>query len=255
MNKLYFIIINNQQVGPFSKEELASKNITPEMLVWRQGMTDWKKAAEIPELADILSSNYGYPNFGNNNDSRWFAMIDGVQRGPDTVANLIAMGLTPKTPVWKNGMPDWTEASNIPEIMSQFMHTQAPPNQGYNTGYNPNTGYNGNNGYNSYNNYNAYNNPGYNNVNPNPNSMPPFNWMPWAIAATIVGFLFSCIGAIFGIIAIINANKANTFFAQGHDIFGNQANNTAKIMTIIAFVLAVIGMIGTGFIYKADLFG
>ena len=35
----YFIIENNgQQAGPFSLEQLVQKAITPETLVWAQGM-------------------------------------------------------------------------------------------------------------------------------------------------------------------------------------------------------------------------
>ena len=41
----YFIIENNgQQAGPFSLEQLVQKAITPETLVWAQGMKDWTPA-------------------------------------------------------------------------------------------------------------------------------------------------------------------------------------------------------------------
>lgn len=49
----YFIYENGQPQGPFDIEQLASKGITAETLVWYQGMEGWRKAKEIPELSDI----------------------------------------------------------------------------------------------------------------------------------------------------------------------------------------------------------
>lgn len=53
----YFIIDeNNQQAGPFSLEQLAEKAITPETLVWAQGMDDWTPAWKIAELKTTLEA-------------------------------------------------------------------------------------------------------------------------------------------------------------------------------------------------------
>lgn len=53
----YFIIENNgQQAGPFSQEQLVQKAITPETLVWAQGMKDWTPAWKIAELKTILET-------------------------------------------------------------------------------------------------------------------------------------------------------------------------------------------------------
>lgn len=41
--KFYFIR-NGQQIGPIEAEQLAHENITPQTMVWRQGMEDWKEA-------------------------------------------------------------------------------------------------------------------------------------------------------------------------------------------------------------------
>ena len=40
----YFILINNQQQGPYTLDELRSRNITSATLVWREGMADWTPA-------------------------------------------------------------------------------------------------------------------------------------------------------------------------------------------------------------------
>jgi hypothetical protein len=53
----YFIIENNgQQAGPFSLEQLVQKAITPETLVWAQGMKDWTPAWKIAELKTVLET-------------------------------------------------------------------------------------------------------------------------------------------------------------------------------------------------------
>lgn len=62
--------------------------------------------------------------------AQWFMAENGVQTGPYTDANLsqlVAAGrLTPTTLVWKNGMPQWAEASTVPEL-SQFFGAVPPP--------------------------------------------------------------------------------------------------------------------------------
>lgn len=50
----YFIIINNQQTGPYTLEELFDRHITSDTLVWTEGMTNWTPAWQIEELHDIL---------------------------------------------------------------------------------------------------------------------------------------------------------------------------------------------------------
>lgn len=40
--------------GPFSKEELKTQNIKPDTLVWFDGLTEWKRAGELPEMKAFL---------------------------------------------------------------------------------------------------------------------------------------------------------------------------------------------------------
>lgn len=51
---MWYIIFNGQQVGPMSKQELLNYNLNPESMVWSQGMPDWTRAANVPELTDVL---------------------------------------------------------------------------------------------------------------------------------------------------------------------------------------------------------
>lgn len=53
----YFIIDNNgQQAGPFSQDQLVQKAISPETLVWKQGMADWTLAWKVEELRTVLEA-------------------------------------------------------------------------------------------------------------------------------------------------------------------------------------------------------
>ncbi|MBO4870422.1 MAG: DUF4339 domain-containing protein [Muribaculaceae bacterium] len=52
--KEFFVIVNGQQQGPFTVEQLAELAITPETEVWCQGMDDWKQAGDVPELTSLL---------------------------------------------------------------------------------------------------------------------------------------------------------------------------------------------------------
>jgi|GEM_PF-209836 len=50
----FYLIINGKQEGPFPKDELINKGITPETEVWTDGMSDWTPAADVPELTDVM---------------------------------------------------------------------------------------------------------------------------------------------------------------------------------------------------------
>jgi len=50
----FYLIVNGEQQGPFTIDELAKKGITPESEVWAEGMADWKQAGDVPELTEVL---------------------------------------------------------------------------------------------------------------------------------------------------------------------------------------------------------
>lgn len=52
---MYYIYINKVKEGPYTLEELSTKGIFPDILVWRDGFSGWKPAKELSELSDILS--------------------------------------------------------------------------------------------------------------------------------------------------------------------------------------------------------
>ena len=53
----FFIIDRNgQQAGPFSLDQLVQKGISPETLVWKQGMADWTPAWKVEGLRAVLEA-------------------------------------------------------------------------------------------------------------------------------------------------------------------------------------------------------
>ena len=53
----FFIIDHNgQQAGPFSFDQLVLKGISPETLVWKQGMADWTPAWKVEDLKAVLEA-------------------------------------------------------------------------------------------------------------------------------------------------------------------------------------------------------
>jgi hypothetical protein len=55
MNK-YYLQNGNENIGPFTIEELKAKGITKSTPVWCEGMSDWTEATNVTELASILNS-------------------------------------------------------------------------------------------------------------------------------------------------------------------------------------------------------
>ena len=71
----FFIIDRNgQQAGPFSFDQLVQKGISPETLVWKQGMADWTPAWKVEELRAVLEA--AEANQSNQNDQKQ----EGVQQ-------------------------------------------------------------------------------------------------------------------------------------------------------------------------------
>lgn len=50
---MYHYAENDQQRGPVDREALRGR-ITPETLVWREGLGEWVQARLLPELADLF---------------------------------------------------------------------------------------------------------------------------------------------------------------------------------------------------------
>lgn len=76
----FFIIDRNgQQAGPFSFDQLVQKGISPETLVWKQGMADWTPAWKVEELKAVLEAIEA--NQSNQNAQKQEGVQQGFQQG------------------------------------------------------------------------------------------------------------------------------------------------------------------------------
>lgn len=58
---------------------------------------------------------------------KYWLIIDSVQKGPLSIEEVAAQpGLNPSTPVWHEGLGDWTTAGAVPEIAALFPATASP---------------------------------------------------------------------------------------------------------------------------------
>lgn len=177
-----------------------------------------------------------------------YYIVEGDQRvGPLSISQLEEKGIEPSTLVWTAGMADWTRADSVPELshlianrtstdekesaFGSYTRPEEPSQRPYQPYRQPqqygafNGGPKGQGGY----------------------SNPPINWKTLAIVATVVGFLFSCIGGIVGCFAISQASKAENATRCGDQFTAQSAWSTCKTLTIVSFVLSGLGLIGNIF--------
>ena len=50
----YYIGRDNQRLGPFEVHQLLSNGLTPDSLVWCNGMAGWEMAKNVPELSGLF---------------------------------------------------------------------------------------------------------------------------------------------------------------------------------------------------------
>lgn len=186
-----------------------------------------------------------------------FIYQNGTQQGPYSIGQLKDMNLSPGTPVWYNGLADWTPASVAPATAGLFGGNpygadtdsaspagDTPQNQGQQTS-GPQTGY-GPTGYGRQNtNYGGYNyGPQYapGQQGSYPDGQPPKSYLGWAIVSTI------CCCLPLGIVAIIFATQVNSKWIA-HDYAGAyKASQRAQLWTILAIVLGLVGGFFSGII-------
>lgn len=66
----FFVILNNQQEGPYTIAQLAERGISSETLVWKEGMKDWQPAWTVSELRYILNENTKTEEYQRDSSNR-----------------------------------------------------------------------------------------------------------------------------------------------------------------------------------------
>lgn len=158
----------------------------------------------------------------------YYLIQGGVQTGPFPVEALLSQGMTRDSYVWREGLAEWTRAADVPELrqLFEFTHEEAPR---YGQPQTPP-------------NFNPLEQPQYR------MPVPHTNWLPWSVVVLVVGFFTSCIGGIFGLVGMIQANKANDAYSRGDSFLGEQANSSARTLIIIGGVIAALGIMGNAFL-------
>lgn len=178
---------------------------------------------------------------------KYWIIIDSMQKGPLSIEELSAIpGINLTTPVWHEGLPDWTTAASVPEITAMIARQQATPwpgqpygQQPYNNPQAPQTPYGqwqqGGQPYGGIP-YGQPRYPGQTFEPVDPNRMPPMpdNYLVWAIITTIC----CCIPT--GIVAIIYASKVSPAYMRGNYNEALDASSKAQMWVIISFVAGLI---------------
>ena len=89
-----YIIENGQQRGPYTIDQLRYMRITPDTVVWMEGMYNWAKASDVPELKDILAAQ-DQTQYQTDNQSY------GSQAGPQQWSATLRTTLWP-TNIWSS---------------------------------------------------------------------------------------------------------------------------------------------------------
>src|SRR5690606_11267512 len=103
--------------GPISLEELRTKNINPDTLIWTEELVTWKKAKEIPELQDLFRNISNPPppsQFGGTQHYSGQSQqgnTQNFQRPPKTY--LLESILTTIFCCWPLGIPSIIYASRV----------------------------------------------------------------------------------------------------------------------------------------------
>lgn len=171
----------------------------------------------------------------------------GKQQGPFEIGSLLSQGLTPETLVWKQGMADWTPASQVEELSTLFSASAptpppyasgtftpqppTPPNNGAGYGNGHNNGYDGGAA-----------------PQQNQNLPPkPDNYLVWTILSTV------CCCLPFGIYAIYCAAQVDSYYRVGDYNKAVEYSGKAKQWAIIGAILGLISSCIYGAINFATL--
>lgn len=178
----FFIIDNNgQQAGPFSMDQLVQKGISPETLVWKQGMADWTPAWKVEDLRAVLEAVEADKVNQNSNQSQGFNQNFNQSQGFNQ-----NHGFNQSQGFNQNSNQDFNQNQGFQQGFQQG----ASMNQGFNTTQNTNQGFNPNS------------NQGFN-QNPNSDSKQPKKKSKHFAMKMIIGLIIF----IFAIFAVTNPSE------------------------------------------------
>lgn len=148
--KIYYIIVDKKQKGPYTLAELGDFGLEPSSRIFCKGSgMKISKAEDIPEIKNYYfsgskpapTSDAWQPPMSDSNPSgpvsgptpsgpvsnpnppvaelvkrEWHLQTNDQRFGPLTINDLKGMTLTGDSYVWREGMGDWVPASSVPEL-------------------------------------------------------------------------------------------------------------------------------------------
>ncbi len=144
----------------------------------------------------------------------YWTIINGVPAGPMSFEELTRVaGFGPDTPVWREGLPDWTTAGELPDTAHLFRMSRPQPYVAASSG--------------------PMYAPGGPAPGMDPGAQPP-TYLVWAVISTL------CCCLPTGIVAIIYASKVSPLWQRGDYAGSREASEKAGWWTIISFVAGFI---------------
>lgn len=162
----------------------------------------------------------------------YWLMINGQRLGPLTIDEIKNIDIRPETPVWHDGLSDWIEVRNVPELMAVATARQQQYQQPYQQTYQQPV-------YPQHYQQQPCQMPYVQNGNQPPYMAPdqgkcPNNYLVWAILATIL----CCVP--FGIVAIVYSSKVQNDWNMGQYDKARSDSNKAQIWIIASVVCGFI---------------
>lgn len=216
----YYIIHNNQQFGPMEISELVNYELSPESMVWTTGMAQWVKAGTVEEIRLFMENRISGSTNQAAEEAKYFIIKDNQQIGPFSISELRQQGITADTLIWEKGLANWTPAKDIDCLKSILgaIPPAIPQPPTYAPGSQPQH-------------------------LDNALLMKINDMKTWIVIVIIAGFLFSCIGGIFAIIALTKINSARDSLNTGSEYIAETNYQSAKNWLIAAIVCTGLGLI------------
>lgn len=178
----------------------------------------------------------------------FYVYLNGQQQGPLTKEQLEALRIAPDTPVWYEGLKDWTPAEKAEETAWLFKQ-QTPPPFGQQPESSSVPPYQQQSTY-AQSEQPHYRQPQY--AQPQEEQVPPCpnNNLAWAIIVTVL----CCLPC--GIVAIIKAASVNEKYNRGDYAGAEEAAKSARTWSIVgAIIAAVVYVIYFGVVVATSLMG
>lgn len=167
----------------------------------------------------------------NNENTKYWAIINGVRLGPMSLDELVRLAPENATPVWRQGLADWCAASSLPELagcistavppVPHIPHVPQPPVTP--PAYQPHIPQ-----------VSAAPMP----AAPDPDKVQPMP--PTYLAWSIITMLLCCL--VPGIVALIYSTKVSSRFNTGDIEGARKASENAAIWIIVTVVCGLIAI-------------